>query len=391
MIKINLATKPGLQEEPKNITVNDNLKDILIRMSATPKEQPVGDRIIDESETKPVPEASKEEVSTFALEESNLEMTGQAKTEEPIPQTVSGISDKLREAEKIVERKEKEYSKHSSKRIILNIGIWILVLVIIGTAGYWAYYKYFKTQTSSITVESKNENILPTEKPAPVVEETQPSSSSEVAEVVPPKASQIDETYLPRIFAGIARCQVLSQLVGTLPGNSRIQFLKLDKDKINFLIFIDSENNAQQAKTKMQNLPGIVSTQAFYIEHTANIPAPAVQMMAILNLRTENAPSRNIRFYDDVSLSQVLWATGKKHNLKLQPISIAEPPAPKPRLAEIRGSGNLADIINLISELSSFDLNLSIEKISLDLSSESTLDTGILNFNISSVIYPQKL
>ncbi|HRD17908.1 MAG TPA: hypothetical protein PLB60_02555, partial [Candidatus Marinimicrobia bacterium] len=142
---------------------------------------------------------------------------------------------------------------------------------------------------------------------------------------------------------------------------------------------------------EVQKLPGIGSIQAFYIEHIADTPSPAVQMMAILNLKTESAVARNIRFYDDVSLSQVLWAIGKRQNLKLQPLNIAEPPAPKPRLAEIRGNGSLNSIINLLSELSNFDLNLSVEKIAINLSADSAVDTGILDFSINSVIYPQKL
>lgn len=394
MIKINLAATPGLQQEPKDIAISQSLKDILIKMAVEPKNQPIDDQAISESSTKPIPEKVEKKTNVFASQGSNSSIPGGTDAEEPIPQPPPKISDKLREAEQIIERKEEEYSKHLFNRPILNIGIWILVLVIVGALGYWGYTKYFNPRKSAITAKPAGKSDLPVEQPILLTEQSQPSSTSDMPEVDQPvltPINQIDEIYLPPVLTGISRCQILSQLISVLPDNSRIQFLKLDKDVVNFLIFVDTENEAQQVKDEVQKLPGIGSIQAFYIEHIADTPSPAVQMMAILNLKTESAVARNIRFYDDVSLSQVLWAIGKRQNLKLQPLNIAEPPAPKPRLAEIRGNGSLNSIINLLSELSNFDLNLSVEKIAINLSADSAVDTGILDFSINSVIYPQKL
>jgi len=394
MIKINLAATPGLQQEPKDIAISQSLKDILIKMAVEPKNQPIDDQAISESSTKPIPEKVEKKTNVFASQGSNSSIPGGTDAEEPIPQPPPKISDKLREAEQIIERKEEEYSKHLFNRPILNIGIWILVLVIVGALGYWGYTKYFNPRKSEITAKPAGKSDLPVEQPILLTEQSQPSSTSDMPEVDQPvliPINQIDEIYLPPVLTGISRCQILSQLISVLPDNSRIQFLKLDKDVVNFLIFVDTENEAQQVKDEVQKLPGIGSIQAFYIEHVADTPSPAVQMMAILNLKTESAVARNIRFYDDVSLSQVLWAIGKRQNLKLQPLNIAEPPAPKPRIAEIRGNGSLNSVINLLSELSNFDLNLSVEKIAINLSADSAVDTGILDFSINSVIYPQKL
>ncbi len=394
MIKINLAATPGLQQEPKDIAISQSLKDILIKMAVEPKNQPIDDQAISESSTKPIPEKVEKKTNVFASQGSNSSIPGGTDAEEPIPQPPPKISDKLREAEQIIERKEEEFSRHLSNRLVLNIGIWILVLVIVGALGYWGYTKYFNPRKSEITAKPAGKSDLPVEQPILLTEQSQPSSTSDMPEVDQPvltPINQIDEIYLPPVLTGISRCQVLLQLISVLPDNSRIQFLKLDKDVVNFLIFVDTENEAQQVKDEVQKLPGIGSIQAFYIEHVADTPSPAVQMMAILNLKTESAVARNIRFYDDVSLSQVLWAIGKRQNLKLQPLNIAEPPAPKPRLAEIRGNGSLNSIINLLSELSNFDLNLSVEKIAINLSADSAVDTGILDFSINSVIYPQKL
>lgn len=394
MIKINLAATPGLQQEPKDIAISQSLKDILIKMAVEPKNQPNDDQAISKSSTKPIPENIEKKLDAFASQGSNSSMPGETDAKKSISQPSPKVSDKLREAEQIVERKEEEYSRHLSKRLILNIGIWILVLVTVGALGYWGYTKYFNPRKSEITAKPAGKSDLPVEQPILLTEQSQPSSTSDMPEVDQPvltPINQIDEIYLPPVLTGISRCQILSQLISVLPDNSRIQFLKLDKDVVNFLIFVDTENEAQQVKAEVQKLPGIGSIQAFYIEHIADTPSPAVQMMAILNLKTESAVARNIRFYDDVSLSQVLWAIGKRQNLKLQPLNIAEPPAPKPRLAEIRGNGSLNSIINLLSELSNFDLNLSVEKIAINLSADSAVDTGILDFSINSVIYPQKL
>lgn len=320
MIKINLAATPGLQQEPKDIAISQSLKDILIKMAVEPKNQPIDDQAISESSTKPIPEKVEKKTNVFASQGSNSSIPGGTDAEEPIPQPPPKISDKLREAEQIIERKEEEYSKHLFNRPILNIGIWILVLVIVGALGYWGYTKYFNPRKSAITAKPAGKSDLPVEQPILLPEQSQPSSTSDMPEVDQPvltPINQIDEIYLPPVLTGISRCQILSQLISVLPDNSRIQFLKLDKDVVNFLIFVDTENEAQQVKDEVQKLPGIGSIQAFYIEHVADTPSPAVQMMAILNLKTESAVARNIRFYDDVSLSQVLWAIGKRQNLKL--------------------------------------------------------------------------
>ncbi|MDD5539970.1 MAG: hypothetical protein PHG61_04675, partial [Candidatus Marinimicrobia bacterium] len=119
--------------------------------------------------------------------------------------------------------------------------------------------------------------------------------------------------------------------------------------------------------------------------------APDVQIMAILNVHDEEALISNIGFQDDMALSQIIWAAGKRSNLTLQPLIIYEPQATKPRLAEIRGSGSVLGIISLMHELAELNLNLSIEQVLLNSGVEAVGSSDQIDFSINTVIYPRKL
>ncbi|MFA6743603.1 MAG: hypothetical protein WCS36_05300, partial [Candidatus Neomarinimicrobiota bacterium] len=221
----------------------------------------------------------------------------------------------------------------------------------------------------------------------PAPETSQPVETAVIQ--LPP--SQIDEIYLPNIAVGVARSQLLGRILEAFPIDFRLQYLKLTNEKISFLIYVNSEEEAQRAKTTIQNLPGIYSTRVFYIERISGTAAPDVQIMAILNVHDEEALISNIGFQDDMALSQIIWAAGKRSNLTLQPLIIYEPQATKPRLAEIRGSGSVLGIISLMHELAELNLNLSIEQVLLNSGVEAVGSSDQIDFSINTVIYPRKL
>jgi 16S rRNA (guanine(966)-N(2))-methyltransferase RsmD len=244
------------------------------------------------------------------------------------------------------------------------------------------------------------------EKPQPVTEEMVPSAPATTPSEIPPvetvepvyqtpaapltyqsvgqpALSQVEEVYASQIMAGARYSLSAAQVLGLFPSGTRVQYLKLKSGKISFLIYVAEEAEGQRIKTGIGNLPGIQASEVFYIERMPTVAAPNVQIMAILKLRLDSGTPRSIRFQNDVNLSQVLWSIGKRNNLNLQPLGIAEPPAAKPRLAEIRGDGGVNSIANFLQELANIDLNLGIEQVSLTPASDATGYSGF--FNLRSI------
>lgn len=415
MIKINLATKPGLQDETGGKTVAGSPNEIFaVIPPATEAPEPVITQIGTEvQDDQPVAMPALDD-DMFASIEANLEMMEQAEAEEFVPRHISLPPEKLEEEEK--EEKIEELTKKPGRRRLKNALIYGLTVIIIGGGGYWAYLKYFKTPTPTSSAQTDFEKpevatgqaesvpAQPVQTPAEVqpVETVQPIYQSEInatpsttqpvpSTITQPQMSQVEEVYVSQILNGATRCQTLAQVVGSIPINHRLQYLKLKTDKISFLVYVGSEEEAQRLKASIQNLPAILSTEVFYIERMPGVAAPAVQIMAILKLRNNPSAMRSIRFQNDIALSQVLWSAGKRNGLNMQPLSIAEPPANKPRLAEFRGNCTATGIANLLQDLSAIDLNLSIEQVSLSPGSNVTGNSTTIDFVINSVIFPQKM
>ncbi|MDD5230838.1 MAG: hypothetical protein PHC43_05870 [Candidatus Marinimicrobia bacterium] len=386
MIKINLATKPGLQDETVNQGVVGESNDIFKTAPPAGPSKLTGEQLASELQATPATAKPEEEIDRLATVEANLKMLEQAESEEFVPQHPSQPPEKVDEVEE--EIKSDQPSEKPRRSSLFKVLSFVLIVAIIIVGGYWAYNKYLRTPTPSIPYTADEEEILTVDVPAtPAPETSQPVETAEVQ--LPP--SQIDEIYLPNIAVGVARSQLLGRILEAFPIDFRLQYLKLTNEKISFLIYVNSEEEAQRAKTTIQNLPGIYSTRVFYTERISGTAAPDVQIMAILNAHDEEALISNIGFQDDMALSQIIWAAGKRSNLTLQPLIIYEPQATKPRLAEIRGSGSVLGIISLMHELAELNLNLSIEQVLLNSGVEAVGSSDQIDFSINTVIYPRKL
>jgi len=414
MININLATKPGLQDETGSKPAPGNPNEIFAVIPPTTEaSEPAIAQISSEiQESQPIAMPALDD-DMFASIEANLEMMEQAEAEEFVPRHISLPPEKLEEEKKA--EKIEELTKQPGRRRLKKVLIYGLIVIVIGGGSYWTYLKYFKTLTPTNSVSTDFEKpevateqaesvpVQPIPAPAEMqpLETVQPIYQSEInavpsatpvpSTITQPQPSQVEDVYVSQILSGAIRCQTLAQVVGSLPVNHRLQYLKLKTDKVSFLVYVGSEEEAQRLKAGIQNLPGILSTEVFYIERMAGGAAPAVQIMAILKLRNHPSGIRSIRFQNDVALSQVLWSAGKRNGLNMQPLNIAEPPAPKPRLSEFRGNGSANGIANLLQELSATDLNLSIEQVSLSPGYDQAGNSAAIDFTINSIIYPQKM
>jgi len=403
MLKINLATKPGLQDETKDKSIPAIPNELF--ESLPPSPEPVIS--VPDQSGKAALKSELTALATpkedmFASVESNLEMLEQAEAEEFVPRHVSLPPEKRAETEQ--EERIEALTKIPRKRRlrkILGVGLGLIVVAVV---GYWAYVNFLKAPVQPDEYE----------KPQPVTEEMVPSAPATTPSEIPPvetvepvyqtpaapltyqsvgqpALSQVEEVYASQIMAGARYSLSAAQVLGLFPSGTRVQYLKLKSGKISFLIYVAEEAEGQRIKTGIGNLPGIQASEVFYIERMPTVAAPNVQIMAILKLRLDSGTPRSIRFQNDVNLSQVLWSIGKRNNLNLQPLGIAEPPAAKPRLAEIRGDGGVNSIANFLQELANIDLNLGIEQVSLTPASDATGYSGFFNFTINSVIYPQKM
>jgi len=386
MIKINLATKPGLQDETVVQGFIGEASDIFSVPLPEVSSQISAEQMTEQLLTAPTSEVPTDKAEMFESVKENLEMLEQAETEEFIPRHLSHPPEKSQEA--IEGTEDTQPIPKSHPRSWLKILIYLLVVIIIGSAGYWVYNKYLKIEGPQITGVTDEEVKVPiTESATPTPESIAPSES----DLVQSRPNQVDEIYLPNIAVGTARCHLIAGIIDAFPADFRLQYLKLTNEKISFLIYVGLEEGARHAKTTIQNLPGILSTRVFYIEKMTGIPSPAVQIMAILNVRIEENLIENVRFLDDLAMAQTLWAIGKRNNLTLQPLSITEPPAANPRLAGIQGQGSVSNFKNLLNELAGINLNLSVEQVLLNPVIDSGDKTEQVNFTINFVLYPQKI
>lgn len=425
MIKINLATKPGLQDESENKLTPGSHNDIFtLSPSAAPPSPsvppaPVNDQLPEGPHDEMPLEMPDFNDDIFKSVEANLQMLEQAEAEEFVPRHVSLPPEKLEEVDK--EKAIENLTQRPIRRRLVKLFSYLIVFAIIGYGGYWAYNKYLKTPMPAIVIPAETQDAFPVEEqpvavePSPVITETpapeygQPvnqSPAANVPEVRQPVQqpvtqrpvahqpvaqqiiNQVEEIYIRQILTGTGRSQILAQVIGAIPASYRLQYLKMKSEKISFLIYVNSEEEARRIKTAVENIPGLFPPDVFYIERMASVAAPSVQIMAILKLRNQiSVPMRNIRFQNDVELSQTLWAIGKRNQVTLSPLSITEPPGSQPRLAEISGSASLSGFSSLLRDLLALDLNLSIEQISLS----PGRDYGSIDFSLNSVLFPQKM
>jgi hypothetical protein len=409
MIKINLATKPGLKDEDVRKAISGSTNDIFAVAPSEEMTIPAGDAAINETQPEQQIEIPSLDNDMFASVEANLDRLEQTEAEEFVPRHVSLPPEKRKEEEK----NEGLAKRPWHHRLLRALTYLILGMVIVG-GGYWAYNRFLKPapEVTAVNQDYNNtklnegviEQVAPQSAPTPAeispteniqpIYQTSPEAGASSGQLVPPmtvQPSQVEDVYLAQILNSSAYCQTLSQVLDLFPTTYRLQYLKMKNDKISCLIYVGSEEEAQRIKYGVQNLAGISNLEVFYFERTAGIAAPNVQIMAILKLRSDSSIARSIYFQNDVGLAQVLWAIGKPNNLSMQPLSINEPPSAKPRLAEIRGYGSIKSISNLLRELANTNLNLSFEQISLNPGNDGTRNAGVLDFSINSVIYPQKM
>ncbi len=359
MIKLNLATIPGLQGE-------ESVRSPIFEPKVEFVEKPPA---IEEGEA-PKPKQKIDE-SVFELAEQNLDLIEQAEKEEFVPKHPS-----------LPPKKEKEDGPVTIKRrrTVLKIFYLLLALIVV-VGGFWVYKsKFYK----------KAEKIPEVVGEAKEIGESVIASSKEVMQqaVV---ASEISEQYITQILIGKNVLDVSLKLFQSFPQNARLQYLRVKSNKISFILYLPTRDEGYAFKNNIVNNSRFLSPDVFYIERDeSNLNAP-YQIMAILRYKdTISKSSSGFGFKLDNELAQIIGTIGQSSNVFLTPLKIFKAQNNLPRKAQFSGKGSIKDCIRFYKKIMGMNMNIGIECVYVYDNSNQKLENTQLNFRIDADIFPRK-
>jgi len=401
MIRLNLATKPGLQRPEKKGA--ENVAELITPQTTAPAQPaPPGEAI---SSTQEMPKIDDE---LFAAVEKNLEMLEQAEEEEFIPRHISVAQTPEEKAEE--EKKEQQIEtllKRPTRRKIFTALRYIIILAVLGGGGYFGYWKFFNVPAPKIVIPSEMEEPVPTSPPSDsiptglVPEQSFVSSESappvaEQPQAVPqvisqPTTSQIDDNYARQIMMSENALLQVVQVLTNLPRGIRLQYLKCKDQKISFIIYVNTNDEAVRLKSALTAVPGQLSPEIFYIEQVAT-QTPNIQVMAIFKIRPPDVTQvKRYQYLNDVQLTQTLWSTGRRSQINQKPLLISDPDVLKIRRGELSGNGTLTACTNLLRSYAQNSINYGIDQVMFQAPANLPPGELALNFTFSGIIYPQKI
>ena len=401
MIRLNLATKPGLQRPEKKGA--ENVAELITPQTTAPAQPaPPGEAI---SSTQEMPKIDDE---LFAAVEKNLEMLEQAEEEEFIPRHISVAQTPEEKAEE--EKKEQQIEtllKRPTRRKIFTALRYIIILAVLGGGGYFGYWKFFNVPAPKIVIPSEMEEPVPTSPPSDsiptglVPEQSFVSSESappvaEQPQAVPqvisqPTTSQIDDNYARQIMMSENALLQVVQVLTNLPRGIRLQYLKCKDQKISFIIYVNTNDEAVRLKSALTAVPGQLSPEIFYIEQVAT-PAPNIQVMAIFKIRPPDITQvKRYQYLNDIQLTQTLWSAGRRSQINQNPLLISDADVLKIRRGELSGNGTLTACTNLLRSYAQNSVNYGIDQVMFQAPDNLPPGELALNFTFSGIIYPQKI
>jgi len=370
MIKLNLATIPGLQGE-------ESVRSPIFEPKVEFVEKPP---VIEEGEA-PKPK-QKIDKSVFELAEQNLDLIEQAEKEEFVPKHPS-----------LPPKKGKE-GGIKRRRTVLKFFYLLLALVVI-VGGFWVYKSKFYKKIG-IKIPSRSEVTKVAEKIPEVVGETKKIgesvivSSKDVTQqaVV---ASEISEQYITQILIGKNVLDVSLKLFQSFPQNARLQYLRVKSNKLSFILYLPTRDEGYTFKNNIVNNSRFLSPDVFYIERDeSNLNAP-YQIMAILRYKdTILRSSSRFGFKLDNELAQIIGTIGQSSNVFLTPLKIFKAQNNLPRKAQFSGKGSIKNCIRFYKKIIDMNVNMGIECVYVDDNSNQKLEDTQLNFRIDAEIFPRK-
>jgi len=422
MLRLNLTNKPGLQDEKelakidlegltpgrppeKQLEVSETLE-----TPDTPAVQPevlLPPPIEEEKPIQPIDE------DLFKLAEANLDLIEQAEQEEFAPKQPSSPPDEP-------EVKPVKVKQHYP---FLRYGLFAAVIVVI-IGGLWAYRNglltkekvketiQVATETVSETVSEQATDLVKMTEGIPdelgekageamrIVPEAPGQISSRVSDVVQSARSarrvfgpsEIPIEYIQHVQFGHDRLQVAAEVLTQFPVASNLQYLRVKNDKVSFILYVKNEYEAEQIKNYFIGGNRFQTPEVFFIERTGKIADNPVEIMTIVRFNTL-APqdSKGYKYFSDRQLSQYIWQAGIQSKVNMDPLQISNRDVSIIRSAQIVGNGSTANVIQLLNELSSIRDNMGIGVISITSTLYQPLARTLLDYKLSTFIYPNNI
>lgn len=329
MIKLNLASNPGLCEEGK--LTPSFLKDNFY----------------------------KEEVIGAAAEGESVLKVGKAEKEEFIPKQTSLPPKKVKKGEPVV----------GKKRSFAPFLYFILVIIVVG-GGYWLY----KTKLSPIT-SFEEVTTVETEK-------------IPVKQIL---YNEITDAAVNQITRGIGVLSIGVNLLNYFPAGSHLQYLRVKGEKASFILYVSVSEDGVELKNSLASNAMFSVPDVFYIDRDDTYPGYPYQVMSILDYKAVILKSdKAYKYRRDEELARILANSGSLSNVSLTPLRIFQTESDQPLKAQFTGKGSLNSCLNFFGKLMELDVNLCIECIYIFDNTNKVLDTTILEFKIDTVIFPRR-
>lgn len=391
MIRLNFATKPGLQpEEEIEFPSSSSLPETGNTSSTKPTERdfitpPKGDEDI------------------FAAAEKQLENLEQAE-EEFIPRHVSLPPEKERFGEERIETSEEKSKRladeagveklvrKTRRRKILKVFFYIIIFAAIGYGGFYLYQNYFKgaiqlpffakkEHVSEITPDTSTTGYALNQS-----EINQPTSApSATAAYQQPLVNQLSEEATHQVMMSEFYLTKFAQLFDLLPSGVRIQYFKLNMNRVSFIIYLNNSEDAQRLKSNILSSGDYESPEIFYIEPGTN----GFQITSIVKIKEPQFTSlKSYRYLADTEINQLVWTNGRNNQLDIQPLQIYAASPTQPHRADIKAGGLFNNCAAFFRTLARLNLNCSVDNLIM-VPAANLNDPNNLEFTIAILIYPQ--
>jgi len=385
MIKLNLATVPGIQGK-------ESAKAPIYEYQVEVEEKlPTAEEGVTGATPKP---KQKIDADLFKLAEQNLDLIEQAEKEEFVPKHKPKPPKK--------EKEEGPTIKIKRRIPLLRLFYLLLAIIVIG-GGFWVYKSKFYKKVG-IKVPTKSEVKKVTEKVQEKVTEQLPdvvdkakgigqsvvTSSQEAVKQVA-IANEISDQNITQILNGKNVLDIGLKLLQSFPQNARLQYLRVKSNKVSFILYLPTRNEGLTLKNSLINNSRFLSPDVFYIERDkSNLNAP-YQVMAIIKYRDTILRSiKGFVFKIDNELAQIIGNYGQNSNVSLTPFKVFKEQNYLPRKAQFSGKGSARNCISFLKKIKDMNMNIGIESVYIYDNSNRKLESTILAFTIDTNIFPRK-
>lgn len=370
MIKLNLATKPGLQP----IEVQDPQINIPV-MAAQPR-GPELDSVT----------ASPEEL----LQTAEKQLETMEREEEFIPRHVSlppqAKKTKVEAGEEAEETVAATPAGKTRRRHKLEMFLIAVTLLILLAMGGWVGYQYYaKKAVGGTFLQStwdKIRKITQRETARPETETNVPTPSDTVALSMTHTLSQevtrqaVASSYIVEHF---------SQLLDFFPPGTRFQRVKLNTDRVLFIAFMTDDSAVARFKNSLLNSGDYETPEVLQ----AAAVAEGKQLVGVIQIKSPFiSPESNLPAYSDDIINQKVWDLARKAQIELQPLTLYCSDPELPHEVEINAAGEVKNCSQFIRELAEARLNWSLSSVVLNSADLDKAPSSQVKLNLRAIIYP---